>query len=79
MVSNLALKMEKHHEFTTWAVKDGLDINGIAPHRFPGRGLGIVAVERHEVSSYFYQLISASHEICSRVINCQLIVLAILM
>ena len=41
--------MEKHHEFTTSAVKNGLEINGIAPHRFPGRGLGIVAVERHEV------------------------------
>jgi hypothetical protein len=41
--------MEKHYEFTAWAVKNGLDINGIAPHRFPGRGLGIVAVERHEV------------------------------
>jgi hypothetical protein len=42
--------MEIHHEFTAWAVKNGLNINGIAPHRFPGRGLGIVAVERHEVS-----------------------------
>jgi hypothetical protein len=42
--------MEKHHDFTAWAVRNGLDINGIAPHRFPGRGLGIIAVKRHEVS-----------------------------
>jgi hypothetical protein len=41
--------MEKHYEFTAWAVKIGLEINGIAPHRFPGHGLGIVAAERHEV------------------------------
>jgi hypothetical protein len=51
--SDPGLKMEKHDDFTAWAVKNGLEINGIAPHRFPDRGLGIVAVERHEVGLVF--------------------------
>lgn len=43
--------MEKHHEFTEWAIARGVKINGIAAHRFPGRGLGIIAETRHEAGS----------------------------
>ncbi|KAL5045450.1 hypothetical protein BDW71DRAFT_208264 [Aspergillus fruticulosus] len=30
-------------EFTDWAVSHGIEINGIAPARFPGHGLGMIA------------------------------------
>ena len=43
--------MQKHRDFTTWAVTHGIEINGIAAHRFPGRGLGIVAKQKHEVGT----------------------------
>ncbi|TAQ84510.1 hypothetical protein B7494_g7176 [Chlorociboria aeruginascens] len=35
--------MDIHKEFTTWALAQGVTLNGIAPHMFPGRGLGILA------------------------------------
>jgi len=41
--------MEKHENFTEWACAQGVKINGVAAHRFPGRGLGIVAKRKHEV------------------------------
>jgi len=34
---------EKHDRFTQWAKERGVKINGVAPARFPGRGLGIAA------------------------------------
>ncbi|KFY35378.1 hypothetical protein V494_05973 [Pseudogymnoascus sp. VKM F-4513 (FW-928)] len=40
--------MDKHEEFTKWAELQGVTIYGVAAHQFPGRGLGIVATERHE-------------------------------
>ncbi|KAL4975587.1 hypothetical protein BDW66DRAFT_137210 [Aspergillus desertorum] len=33
----------EHTAFTEWAVSHGIEINGIAPARFPGRGLGMIA------------------------------------
>jgi hypothetical protein len=35
--------MDIHENFTAWSIEEGVKINGIKPHRFPGRGLGIVA------------------------------------
>jgi hypothetical protein len=35
--------MDIHKEFTEWAVVRGVKLVGIATHRFPGRGLGIIA------------------------------------
>ncbi|KAG9229157.1 hypothetical protein BJ875DRAFT_387950 [Amylocarpus encephaloides] len=35
--------MDAHERFTEWSKAQGVEINAIAPHRFPGRGLGIVA------------------------------------
>lgn len=35
--------MDVHEEFTEWALAQGLNLNGIAIHRFPGRGVGIIA------------------------------------
>jgi hypothetical protein len=41
--------MEIHEEFTAWAVERGVKINGVAAHKFEGRGLGIIATKKHEV------------------------------
>lgn len=41
--------MEKHEKFSEWAVAGGVTINGIAAHRFPGKGLGVIATKNHEV------------------------------
>jgi len=38
--------MERHIEFTEWAVAQGVKLNGIAAHKFPGRGLGVIAEKR---------------------------------
>lgn len=35
--------MDIHKEFAEWAMARGVKFNGIAAHRFPGRGLGIIA------------------------------------
>ncbi|KAL3420204.1 SET domain-containing protein [Phlyctema vagabunda] len=43
-----ASSMDIHKEFTEWAVAQGVKINGIAAHKFPGKGLGIIAEKRHE-------------------------------
>jgi hypothetical protein len=43
--------MEKHHDFATWVVDHGVKLNGISAHQFPGRGVGIIADKRHEVSA----------------------------
>ncbi|KAF1995788.1 SET domain-containing protein [Amniculicola lignicola CBS 123094] len=36
---------EEHTRFTEWAEKNGVEVNGIAPARFIGRGMGIVAAK----------------------------------
>ncbi|TVY82644.1 SET domain-containing protein, partial [Lachnellula suecica] len=36
-------QMEAHRKFTKWALDQGVEINSVAPHRFPGKGLGIIA------------------------------------
>jgi hypothetical protein len=41
--------MEMDNEFTKWAAALGVKLNGIATHRFPGRGLGIIAERKLEV------------------------------
>jgi hypothetical protein len=40
----------KHHNFVQWALSNGIQINGVAPFRFPGRGMGIIATRTIEVS-----------------------------
>jgi hypothetical protein len=42
---------DEHSEFVEWAAANGVDINGIAPARFSGRGMGIVAAKDVKVSS----------------------------
>ena len=49
--------MEIHEEFTEWAVAKGVNINGIAAHRFPGRGLGIIAEKNFKASPYSSSLL----------------------
>jgi hypothetical protein len=40
---------EEHAAFMRWAISQGVEINGVAPARFPGRGLGMVALRAIEV------------------------------
>lgn len=40
---------DKHEQFTAWAKSKGININGVAPFRFPGKGMGIMATRRIEV------------------------------
>jgi hypothetical protein len=42
-------EMDIHKEYTEWAVARGVKLNGIATHRFPGRGLGIIAEKKLKV------------------------------
>ena len=41
---------EDHTRFVDWANDHGVEINGIAPARFQGRGMGIVAAHDIKVS-----------------------------
>ncbi|EXJ61184.1 uncharacterized protein A1O5_11976 [Cladophialophora psammophila CBS 110553] len=38
--------MGTRHDLTKWAVCNGIKVNGVAAHRFPGKGMGIVAERR---------------------------------
>ncbi|OAL36732.1 hypothetical protein AYO20_04064 [Fonsecaea nubica] len=40
--------METGDSLTEWAVSNGIKVNGVAAHKFPGKGLGIVAKRRLE-------------------------------
>lgn len=53
-------EMEKHETFTKWALDQGVKLHGVAAHRFPGRGLGIVATEAAPVCPIFF--VSFSHD-----------------
>jgi len=46
--------MEIHEEFTKWAIERGVKINGIKPHRFEGRGLGIIAEKDFRVREAWF-------------------------
>ncbi|KGO73283.1 Exosome-associated factor Rrp47/DNA strand repair C1D [Penicillium italicum] len=37
-----------HHDFLQWALSNGFQINGVAPCRFPGRGMGMIATRTIE-------------------------------
>lgn len=45
--------MEIHKEFAEWAVARGVKINGVAAHRFPGKGLGIIAEKQFKARMTF--------------------------
>lgn len=44
--------MDIHERFMEWAVEKGVKINGIKPHKFEGRGLGIIAEKDLKVRGY---------------------------
>jgi len=48
---------EEHTLFVEWAKEHGVEINGVAPARFKGRGMGIVAARDIKVS-YFSLLVA---------------------
>ena len=41
---------EQHQFFIKWANKQGIEMNGVAPAKFVGRGIGIVAARGLKVS-----------------------------
>ena len=41
---------EQHEFFIKWANKQGIEMNGVAPAKFVGRGIGIVAARGLKVS-----------------------------
>lgn len=49
--------MDSQETFTQWGQARGVKLNGIAAHRFPGRGLGIQAVKRIEVCKFNFNLV----------------------
>jgi hypothetical protein len=40
---------DPHNRFVQWALDHGISINGVAPSRFPERGMGMVATRTIEV------------------------------
>jgi hypothetical protein len=42
---------EQHTNFVSWAVANGVEIDGIAPAKFVDRGMGIVAAKDIKVST----------------------------
>jgi hypothetical protein len=49
--------MDVHNKFTEWAIEKGVKINGIKPHRFEGRGLGIIAEKDLEVRRTWFHTV----------------------
>lgn len=47
---------EEHACFMEWAAENGVEINGIAPARFVGRGMGIVAARDLKVRLLLFAL-----------------------
>jgi hypothetical protein len=42
---------EDHEVFTEWAMARGVEAFGVAPARFPGRGLGMIATRKIKVGT----------------------------
>ncbi|KAJ9352244.1 hypothetical protein DTO027B9_5945 [Paecilomyces variotii] len=47
---------ENHLAFTEWVISQGVKINGVAPARFPGRGLGMIATRDIEEGEIMVQV-----------------------
>jgi hypothetical protein len=43
--------MDTHNDFLAWAFERGVELYGVEPREIPGRGIGIVATEKLEVTS----------------------------
>lgn len=43
---------EDHILFMEWAISQGIVVNGVAPARFPGRGLGMISTRNIKVWPY---------------------------
>jgi hypothetical protein len=52
---------EEHARFISWAEKNGVEINGVAPARFVGRGIGIVAARDLKVSLHILPCVTLSY------------------
>lgn len=47
---------EEHTLFIDWAEKNGVEINGVAPAKFVGRGMGIVAAKDLKVRNPLHSM-----------------------
>ena len=48
--------MDIHKDFMEWAIARGVTLNGIAAHRFPGKGVGIIAEKELKVCRQTFML-----------------------
>ena len=55
-MARVSLPGPEHEHFITWAKNQGVKISGVGPAKIPGRGLGIIAQRRIEVSGPQAQL-----------------------
>jgi hypothetical protein len=52
--------MDVHKKFTEWVIERGVKVNGIRPHGFEGRGLGIMAEQDFEVRGTWFHAVLRS-------------------
>jgi hypothetical protein len=50
---------DEHNALTEWAQENGVEINGVAPAKFVGRGMGIVAARDLKVCDLLSLVISS--------------------
>ncbi|PGH34817.1 hypothetical protein GX50_02378 [[Emmonsia] crescens] len=49
MIRSTSSAGPEHEKFTEWAISQGIQINGVAPTRFPGQGVGLAAQRKIHV------------------------------
>ena len=52
---------EEHARFISWAKNNGVEINGVAPAKFVGRGIGIVAARDLKVRLHILSCVTLSY------------------
>lgn len=68
----------QHEEFTAWAREQGVEINGVEPAKFPGRGLGVIARCKIEVKRVNIWSFSTQAEPGARLGRCLFVCLLLL-
>lgn len=52
---------EEHELFTQWAISQGIIVNGVGPAKFPGRGLGMIAMRSIQVRDRMSRICEVFH------------------
>lgn len=60
MVDVTGTSMDVHEAFTRWAIGQGIMIKGVKPHRFPQKGMGLMADTDLEVLCLLHEFLSSS-------------------